>query len=173
LVAGHFEQISSGSEPIEGKGTMSARRTVAGAAAGLVAAMLGFGSVASAATVEAKATKVDVVVSEWVLKPKLKFAAAGKTKFVLHNKGNETHEFVVVRADSFKDLPTKADGSVDEDAIAEKDKMGEIEDIKVGKTKSKVFKLGLGKYVLFCNVVDKKEDHVHFDKGMHATFEAG
>jgi len=42
------------------------------------------------------------------------------------NHGHETHELVIVRASDAASLPTKADGSVDEDRIQDTDKAGEI-----------------------------------------------
>jgi len=117
------------------------------------------------------APKLNVVLSEWVLKPAREFIAAGKTNFVFKNKGNEKHEVVIVRGDDAKDLPTKTDGSVDESKIKKSAQIGEVEGIKPGKTKSKVFNLKKGTYTLFCNIVDKEGD-VHFHKGMHAIIDA-
>src|SRR4051794_16161371 len=65
------------------------------------------------------------------------FVADGKVTFKVKNIGTTTHEFVVVRLDSIGGtLPTKADGSVDEDAIDESNQIGELEDINKKKEKS-------------------------------------
>ena len=70
------------------------------------------------------------------------------------NEGSETHELVIVRADDTVSLPTKSDGSVDEDKIPESDKPGEIADIKAGATVTKTINLASGNYVAICNLVD-------------------
>jgi hypothetical protein len=152
---------------------MHRKRLIVVAVAGLVVVAIGYGPTVSDASVTSKRTsKVKVLVSEWLIKPALDFVEEGKAKLVVRNRGNEKHELVVVRADSFTSLPTKADGAVDESKIAKSDKIGEIGNIKPGKTKSKVFRFSAGTYVLLCNIVDKDGD-VHFEKGMHASFEAG
>ena len=104
------------------------------------------------------------------------------------NSGNEEHEIVLVKASAVDELPTKADGSVDEDKIPESDKVGEIEHIAAHTTKSAPFQLKPGTYVAFCNIVDTMDTgmmngnsqtntgmmsddmgggHVHFALGMH------
>ena len=92
---------------------------------------------------------------------------AGKVKFTAENVGTSTHEFVVVRADDPAKLPTKADGSVDEDKIPAGDQIGEMEDIASKATKSNTFDLTPGRYVVFCNVVSEDTPPIsHFAKGM-------
>ena len=46
--------------------------------------------------------------------------------------------------------------------------MGEVEHVAPGTTKTLKLKLGAGKYVLFCNLIDGKQ--AHFKEGMHAEF---
>jgi hypothetical protein len=79
---------------------------------------------------------------------------------------------VIVRADDPASLPTKPDGSVDEDKIDPSDQIGEIEDIEQGAKVSKTFDLDPGSYVLFCNVVqdDVNPPISHFAKGMSTSF---
>jgi hypothetical protein len=104
---------------------------------------------------------------------------SGTVTLTANNVGGEEHELVIVRAASVDSLPTMPDGSVDEDKIAESDKMGEIEDVAAQTEKSKTFDLPAGDYVAFCNVVDKMTDmttdgedsgHVHYSSGMHVAF---
>jgi uncharacterized cupredoxin-like copper-binding protein len=131
------------------------------------------GMTAPAGAKEPPELKVRLI--EYKVKPALKYVAKGKSKFVLKNAGTETHEFVVVRGDDPGALPTKADGSVDESKIAKADQIGEVEDIKKGKTASKVFRLSPGSYILFCNVVDEEKDGTtvsHFAEGMYTTLDA-
>ena len=107
------------------------------------------------------------------------------------NRGSETHELVIVRADDMTSLPTKSDGSVDEDKIPETAKPGEIPDIKAGTTITKTIDLAPGNYVAICNLVDTmgqgggmggmgngngggmgggQMGHIHYQLGMVAKF---
>jgi hypothetical protein len=121
----------------------------------------------------ASTSKDNVVLSEWVVRPKPKTVAPGKVQFVVKNVGVNTHEFVVVRGSDPDALPTDADGAVDETPIAEADKIGEIEDIASHTTAKTTFKLKAGKYIIFCNTVDEESDTgekvSHFAKGMVNT----
>ena len=127
-----------------------------------------------AAVTAASVPQEKVRLMEFKVKPQRDFIAAGKTKFVVKNAGTEEHEFVVVRGDDPEALPTAADGSVDEDQIPTADQVGELEEIKPGKTKSKTFKLSADAYILFCNVVDTESDGTvvsHFAEGMYTTLD--
>jgi hypothetical protein len=75
-------------------------------------------------------------------------------------------------------LPTKSDGSVDEDQL-DRVKVGEIADVPAGRSQDKTFDLQPGAYVAFCNIVGGMGmgngmmggmEHVHFDAGMHTEF---
>ena len=145
---------------------------------GVLAAMV-VGTVAGGFTpslaATAKAPKVKVQMVEFQIKPELQFISKGKINFVVKNAGTEKHEFVIVRGNDPAALPTKADGSVDEDQIPKSDQIGELENIKKGKTKSKTFKLSAGPYILFCNIVDTEQDGTvvsHFARGMYTTINA-
>lgn len=123
----------------------------------------------------AKPPKVKVQLIEFQIKPELQFIAKGKTKFVVKNAGTEKHELVIVRGNDPAALPKKADGSVDEEQIPKSNEIGELENIKKGKTKSKTFKLSAGQYILFCNIVDTEQDGTvvsHFARGMYTTINA-
>jgi hypothetical protein len=97
--------------------------------------------------------------------------STGNITLEAKNTGATTHEMVVVRAPKTGDVPTKPDGSVDEDKIPESDHVGEIEDIGAGKTVSKSFDLAPGSYVVFCNVVEGAGANVisHYKNGMRTT----
>jgi len=112
---------------------------------------------------------VDVTLADFSVKPAASSVAAGDVKFKVKNNGTFTHELVVVKAADASDLPTQADGEVDEDKIAKPDQLGEVEDILPGKTETLKLKLDPGKYVLFCNRTDGAQT-VHYKKGMHADF---
>jgi uncharacterized cupredoxin-like copper-binding protein len=135
------------------------------------AAVLGLASPAIASS----EPKLKVRLIEYKIQPARDFTAKGKTEIVAKDAGSMKHEFVVVRGDDPTTLPTKPDGSVDESKIPKSDKLGEIEDIKPGKTKAKVFKLPAGSYIFFCNIVEKHKDGTvvsHFKEGMYTTVEA-
>jgi hypothetical protein len=100
-------------------------------------------------------------------------------KVVLHvtNNGSITHELVIVRAASSSALPVvkkageRSVGAIDEEAIAETDKMGETGDVAVKATVTKTFDLPPGTYVMFCNIDSKTKSTVvnHFTHGMATT----
>ena len=119
-----------------------------------------------------KRPTVKAKLLEFKIKPKPKTTTAGKVRVVAKNIGSEKHELVVVKAANAAVLPTMADGSVNEAAIAETDKFGEIGEFKAKKTKHKTFNLDPGTYVLFCNLVDQESDGStlsHFKQGMYTT----
>ena len=94
---------------------------------------------------------------EWAVTPPTAPLAAGAVDVTATNTGSETHELVVVRGDAAS-LPTLADGSVDEDAIPEADKAGEIPDVAPGTSATATLDLPAGDYVAFCNIVDQMGD---------------
>lgn len=123
-----------------------------------------------------KPTVITVNLSEFTIAPLPSAEAkAGTVRMKVTNKGTLTHEMVLVRAASETVLPKvtaaggeRKVGAVDEEAIPEKDKVGETGDVKAGKTVTKTFKLRPGKYVMFCNIDDANENH--FSKGMSMGF---
>ena len=114
-------------------------------------------------------TTVNVTAADFSLKPEVSSVAAGKVSFKVHNAGGFGHEMVVVKVADAKDLPTKPDGEVDENAIPAADHMGEVADVLPGQTKTLKVDLEAGKYVLFCNAVDGA-NAVHFKRGMYTDF---
>ena len=120
-------------------------------------------------------------LDEWSITADRPNLRAGSQTITATNTGHETHELVIVAASSVRSLPTKANGSVDEaqlDAV----KVGEIANVAAGTSHTHVFDLAPGSYVVFCNLVDQMGHgnmmggmgggmaHVHFDLGMHTTF---
>jgi hypothetical protein len=103
-------------------------------------------------------------------------AKAGTVQMKVTNKGTLTHEMVLVRAASVTALPKvttaggeRQVGAVDEEAIPERNKMGETGDVKPGKTVTKTFKLRPGRYVMFCNIDDATGNH--FAQSMYMEFD--
>jgi uncharacterized cupredoxin-like copper-binding protein len=121
-------------------------------------------------------TTVAVTLQEFSVTPAQASAPAGQVTFQAKNTGPEDeHELVVIKTDRDPgDLPTKSDGSVNEEG-AGLDAVGEIEEFKVGTTQSKAFNLAAGSYVLICNVVEKDEGktEAHYQLGMRTAFTVG
>ena len=111
-------------------------------------------------------TSVDVTLQEWAVVPASTAIKAGKVTFNAKNVGpDDAHELVVIKTDlGLLDLPTGADGKVDE-AGAEMEFVGEIEEFAVGATGTGTFELTAGRYLLICNIVDAEGD-AHYGKGM-------
>lgn len=117
--------------------------------------------------------RVEVTLSEWIVEPAPADSAAGEIEFVGDNVGAETHELVVIRADSADGLPTDDDGAVVEDDLEAGALIGEIEDVLTKTSKSVTLELEAGNYVLLCNITEEETDGTiesHFEKGMHAEF---
>jgi len=130
------------------------------------------------------------VLSEWRIKAPSGQLQPGSQPITAKNVGGEAHELVIVSAASADELPTKADGSVDEEKLASAT-VGEIGDVAAQSSKTKTFELARGTYVAFCNLVDQMGsggsmgsghmegghaggmDHVHFALGMSTTFTVG
>jgi len=102
-------------------------------------------------------TTVNVTAADFSLKPDVSSVAAGDVKFKVKNTGAFTHEMVVVKVADASDLPTDPNGEVNEDKIPPAERIGEVEDVFPGKSKTLKLKLDAGKYVLFCNKVLKTE----------------
>jgi hypothetical protein len=128
-------------------------------------ASLGVGTIACGGTSD---PKVQATLGEYTIKLSKYSLGAGKVKIEAKNTGGATHELVLVREPNAASLPTKPDGTVDEDKIPDNAKMGEIEDIGAGTSKSKTFDLAAGRYVAFCNVVTSGVSH--YAKGMRTQF---
>lgn len=112
---------------------------------------------------------VNVLLSEFIVDPSPASVPAGQVTFVAKNEGKEEHELVIVKTDLAPEkLPTKDDGSVDEEG-AGVTVVDEIEEFEPGGTERLTVKLDPGKYVLLCNIVDE-EGEAHYEEGMHAAF---
>ncbi len=134
---------------------MSHRPIVFAAAALLVLAGCGSGKDASTTTggTGAGGTQPTFVLSEFKINLEGTIPA-GPVDMKIDNQGGEKHEVVIVTAKDAASLPTKADGSVDEDKIPEADKVGESGDVPARTSITKSFTFKPGAYVAFCNIVD-------------------
>jgi ABC-type glycerol-3-phosphate transport system substrate-binding protein len=114
---------------------------------------------------------IDVILSEWAVEAPATVTSGSVTVNAI-NEGGETHELVIVRADSPDEFVVDDTGKVDEAGFAEEDFIGEIEEFDAGTTETGTFELTPGTYVLFCNIVEEEEDgefESHFQEGMVTT----
>jgi uncharacterized cupredoxin-like copper-binding protein len=143
----------------------------------LAAGACGGGEEKTPKTSSPAASSVGVTLQEWAVLPAKASVPAGSVTFQVENKGpKHKHEFVVVKTDLVANaLPTKADGSVNEEG-AGVSALGEIEEFAVGGPQTKTFTMSPGKYVLFCNVVEETPTaemggiKAHYKLGMSAAF---
>lgn len=116
-------------------------------------------------------------LTEWAITADSKQLPSGSQTITALNTGHHTHELVIVKAADAASLPTKSDGSVDENALKNKT-VGEIADVAAGSSKHATFDLAPGSYVAFCNITDSLGmgggmEHNHFELGMHTSFTVG
>jgi hypothetical protein len=175
--------------------TRSQRRghpTLTGSVAlGIALVLAGCGSDKTALPADAP-TNPAFTVNEFTIKLSQPILGGVPVNITVSNFGGEEHEVVIVKASAISNLPTKPDGSVDEEKISPSAKMGEIAQVYPNKSKSAVFTLAAGSYVAFCNLVDKMGagsmmgsgsmmggtnaspmptgGHVHFARGMYLLF---
>jgi len=92
---------------------------------------------------------VSVTIEDFRIKAP-KHVRAGDVVFLVHNKGPDAHEFIVVRAD--ESLPLRSDGvTADEDAF-EKQTAGALEPGAPGEVRRLHVHLRPGLYELICNM---------------------
>jgi hypothetical protein len=65
-------------------------------------------------TPSADASKVEVELTEWAVRPATTTITAGQVTFQARNTGADAHELVIVRGDNPTSLPLAADQTVDE-----------------------------------------------------------
>ena len=117
-------------------------------------------------------SQVAVTLAEYQVKPVPTSVPSGSVKFEAKNIGGTEHELHVIKTDLAPDaLPTKADGSVDEEA-AGVTMVDHADNIAAGSEKSLTADLTPGKYVLVCNIVQTVNNQTvsHYAKGMHIAF---
>jgi uncharacterized cupredoxin-like copper-binding protein len=133
--------------------------TVLGSIALLVAAC----SSGASPTPGTPSSSITAQLSEWQMKLDSSLGKAGTVTFTIVNKGEKTHEFVVVKTDTAADKLPVVDDEVPE---AQLEAVDEIEDIKAGTTETLTLEgLQPGHYVILCNLTG------HYAKGMHAEFD--
>ncbi len=107
----------------------------------------------------ASTASVGVSLKEFKVIPTVKSVQAGKVTFVVRNTGRVTHEMVVVKT-------AKAPGSLAGTGkeASEKGSVGEVADLKAGKSAKLTLALKPGKYVLLCNLPG------HYKAGQYVGF---
>lgn len=166
----------TGSASGSGTHTGSASGTKTGSASGT---HTGSGSATEAAAgcepvgdQQAADTSVGVALDEWSIRSTPTEVGTGTVAFDTSNVGEEPHEFVVIRTDTpAGELPTDADGAVDENAI-DGEVIGEIEPYPAGEDCAGTFDLEPGNYAFVCNIVEREDGEVeaHYQLGMRADF---
>ena len=106
--------------------------------------------------------------SQMFIKLSSNTAPSGKVTFYVHNEGNSTHEFVVLKTDTpAANFPiTSWEGEADrfnEDQAGAN--VGETGDLKPGATKTLAITLAPGHYAVACNLPG------HYRMGMHQDFQ--
>lgn len=129
---------------------------------------------AQGGTTAGGATTVDVTLQEFGVLPSTATAPTGPITFNATNKGpDDDHELVVIRTDlDIDSLPTKQDGSVDEEGEGI-EAIDEIPEFPPGTSEQLTVTLESGAYALICNVVQKEADgtiEAHYQEGMRAAF---
>ncbi len=114
---------------------------------------------------------VQVTLQEFAIAADPASVPAGEVTFEAQNIGpDDPHELVVIATDLAPNaLPTKEDGSVDEEG-AGVEALGEIEEFPVGETQRMTLDLEAGNYVLICNIYDAEEMEAHYQEGMRLGF---
>lgn len=96
---------------------------------------------------------IRVSLQEWAVLPELDAAEDGVIQFAVDNRGNEVHEFVLLK-----------DG----------EELGEIEGLGPGHLETIRFQLKPGTYELACLIKETEpngEVEDHYKRGMHTAFE--
>jgi uncharacterized cupredoxin-like copper-binding protein len=97
--------------------------------------------------------------AEWNVASTPPTVKAGRVRFTVANQGKKPHELVIVETDR------KANDLLKGKEADEIGKVGELEDIKAGKTLTKSVSLKPGHYALICNLPG------HYKAGMYADLE--
>lgn len=115
-------------------------------------------------------TVLNVMLQEWRIVTDKQTIPSGPVKIVVQNRGQETHEFVLLKTNlPYSNLPLdlKKGGISEESAGSVVD---EIEDLTSKSKKQMTVNLKPGNYVLLCNMVEIEdgEKEQHYTMGMRA-----
>lgn len=135
----------------------------------MLAAALSTAAVAN--TRAGQSAVVNIELKEWHINSDTDHVKAGTVTFRASNHGKEKHELVIVKTDLPLDKLPMRDGKVNEDEAGEF--IGEIEEFSPDSTQEARFDLKPGRYVLFCNIVEREDDgelESHYHEGMRFAF---
>ena len=110
---------------------------------------------------------VDVFLTEWEIEAEVTSVPAGELRLTTTNGGSIGHDLVVIKTDlPLDELPTREDGSVDEDSV---EVVGRVPTVEPGEFERATLSLSPGPYALVCNIVDAQggENRSHYQLGMH------
>ena len=104
-------------------------------------------------TAEAAGENVAVTLSEFVIDTEDTFTAGEVTFDVANDAASEfNHEFAVIAAATYEELPKLGNGAVDEEALAEGQFLGRTATLEPGETETITFDLEPGNYLFICNI---------------------
>ena len=104
----------------------------------------------------------------WSIETDVDSLPKGPIEFTVENTGSIEHEVLIIETDIAPDkLPTKDDGSIDEDA-PDVDVKYKIEKIGDGEKTGRTYELDAGSWVFACNIV--KDGKAHYQQGMRTSF---
>lgn len=101
---------------------------------------------------------VMIRMSEFAFAPSAAAVRAGKVSITATNRGQETHELVLLKTDADPAKLPKKGGKVDESTS-----VGELADVAPGAMKRASFRLEPGRYVMVCALPG------HYESGMAGT----
>ena len=124
---------------------------------------LGVSACSSASSHEAaRAAAVRVTERDFHIKVSPARVHAGAVRLLLHNRGPDTHELLIVRSPS-ANLPLRSDGLTINEAALDSATVGVIEGKGPGTVEELLVHLKPGRYELFCNMAG------HYLGGMRAS----
>ena len=112
---------------------------------------------------------VHVMLQEWRILTNKNVIPAGPTRISVQNRGQETHEIVLLKTDvPYNAFPLHPKGGIDEDKAGVV--ISELEDLRSKTRKDMMVNLKPGNYVLLCNMVEIEdgEQEQHYAMGMRA-----
>ena len=113
---------------------------------------------------------VDIVMREWYILPDKTAVDEGDVTFTIHNIGRMEHEFIIIKTTlPVHELPAHEKGLNEKKAGK---MIAEVEDIHPGETRALTMHMEPGRYVLFCNKVEKEDHEIisHYRLGMRVGF---
>ena len=125
---------------------------------------------AASTTTEPATEAVTVTLSEFVIDTQDTLAAGEVTFDVVNDAASEfNHEFAVIAAGSYEELPKLGNGAVDEEALADGQFLGRTAVLEPGQTETITFDLEPGTYLFICNINFGPNSHAANGQMMIAT----